>query len=152
MRVVAPHGALDQPVRPVVGVVDDLRVVQPERAQVLQEVVPVGQRQPDLGDPGVPLQHGLAHRVQGLLQGACWAARRRSPPARPGRCRAAPKSAGAAGVPPAGGDRGGQDAVVGLGQRGVAVPREAGEARAGRLQQHQVGEPGQDVLLSDRRR
>ncbi len=44
-------------------------VVQAERGQVHQEVVLVGQRQAHLADLGAGGQHGLAHRVQGLLEG-----------------------------------------------------------------------------------
>ena len=69
--VVPQDGALDQPVGAVVGVVDDasVGVVEPERRQVLQEVVLVRHGHPDLGDVRELLQHRLAHRVQRLLQG-----------------------------------------------------------------------------------
>jgi hypothetical protein len=72
--VVAQDGALDQPVGAVVGVVDDWAgaiwsVVQSVGGQILQEVVPVRHRHPDLGDIGELLEHGFPHRVQRLLQG-----------------------------------------------------------------------------------
>ncbi len=67
-RAVADHRALDQPVRAVVGVEDLVRVLEPERLQIDDEVVLVGHRQPHLGDRGAGVQQRLAHRVEGLLQ------------------------------------------------------------------------------------
>src|SRR6266568_1114883 len=103
----------------------------------------VRHRHPDLGDLRVGLEHSLAHGVQGLLQGqAVLAGERLEQDAPHVSVALGPVEVGAR-VPPAGGDRGGQDAVRGLGQGGVAIAREPGELRYRRLQHHQVGKPRQ---------
>ena len=85
-RVVAQHRALDQPVRPVGGEEHLARVVQPERREVDEEVVPVGQRQPDLGDLG-PLARAPAgpSRTGSAAASSC-------------RCRRTPSTSAAADV------------------------------------------------------
>jgi DNA-binding PucR family transcriptional regulator len=144
---VVGHGGLDQPVRPVRGVEHLVRVLQPERGEVDDEVVPVGRRQSDLGDLRVRLQHRAAHLPQRLLQRE--RVHRREPlqqdPAHvgPGLVPVhVPAATGGADVPPPGEQRRRQHPVVRLGQRGVLVGEEAGELRAGRLQQHEVAQPG----------
>src|ERR1700704_3469227 len=68
--LVAQDGTFDQAVRAVGGVEHLAGVVQTERLEVNQEMVLVGQGQPDLGDVPLAVQHGPTHRVQRLLQGA----------------------------------------------------------------------------------
>ena len=134
----AAHGRLDEAVGPVGGDEHLAVVLQPERREVDEEVVLVGRREPDLRDLGVRLEHRAAHRVERLLQGAAV-----------GHGEGLEQDLAdvvvglvpvdvRALVAPAGDERGGQDAVVGLGQRRVAVLEEALELRAGGLQDDEV--------------
>jgi hypothetical protein len=126
-------------------VVDAGGVGQPERREVLQEVVPVRHRHPHLGDVAEALEHRLAHRVQRLLQregvGGGEGLQQHGPDAveQPVPVQLRRR------VAPARGDRGGQHAVAGLGSvvyrsRGVAP-----ELRAGGLEDDEVGQAGEHV-------
>ena len=118
-----------------------VRVVEPERRQIDQQVMPVGQRQRDRGDVGAGRQRRLAHRVERVLHRA--AVVRGEGLDQRAADRAARAEVGRAGrVRPRRGDRRRHDAILGVGQRRELVARKAGERRVRRLQHDQVGKPG----------
>ena len=142
-RAVAHDGGLDQPVRPVVGVEDLVRVLEPERRQVDDEVVLVGHRQPHLCTLGQ-----ASSRASPIAYSVCcsdrlwWPANASSSAARAASQSASP------GMAPARGDLGREHAVGRLCQRRVAVAREAVELGVGRLEHHEAGDPGRDQVAS----
>ena len=116
-----------------------------EPLEVDEDAVLVGQGQGDLLDLGAGVQRGLAHRVQGLLDGQAVVAGEglQQGPADPGVGRV-PVDGGPRGVGPAGPDLGGEDPVGRLGEGRVAVAEEAREARAGGLEDQQAVQPRLD--------
>ena len=103
----------------------------------------VRRAEPDLGDLVVRLQHRGAHGVERLLQGPAVRGGELLDQRLPDRGVAGVPVDVGRGVPPAGHQGGGHDAVVGLLQRGVRVLEEALELAAGGLQHGQVLQAGQ---------
>jgi hypothetical protein len=101
----------------------------------------VGTRQLHLGHLVVRLEHGLAHLEDRLLQGQGVHGGERREQHLPDAGVAAVVVDVRVGVAPGGGEARGQDPVVGLRERRVAVAREAVELRAGRLEHHAVLQP-----------
>src|SRR5579863_56932 len=119
--VVADNCRLDQAIWPIGSDEDLALIAQPEGAQVDQEVMLVGGREPDLGDVAEALQHPMSHLVERLLQGTAVGRREgleqrcldRGVPPVPVPVR--PR------VPPSSHERGREDPIVGLLQGGVFV-------------------------------
>jgi hypothetical protein len=129
------------------------RVLEAERVEVDEEVVLVRQRQPDLGDPRLPVDHRRAHREERLLQRQAVVARVDLGQGGQHRVERGAPVGLQVGLPPLGGDLGGHHAVVRGLQGGVAVGVEGVELRVGRLQHdepaHARGHPCPPVLPRD---
>ena len=116
-----------------------LRFSSPKRDEIERQVVPVRHDEADARDGVDRVEHGLAHRVQRVLDRLAAMFRERvehRPPDRVPR-RVRNRSSHVA-VLPRRGQRRGQQPVARFRQRGVLVPREAGEGRVRGLQDHQV--------------
>ena len=126
------------PERPVGRDEHDVRVVEPERREIDEQVMPVGHGQGHFRDVGKRRQSRRAHRVQRMLDRSAVVRRervkqRRADPLARGKIRRART------IRPRRRHRGREDAVVGLRKRRELVAGEAGKPGVCRLQHHEIG-------------
>src|SRR5215211_937623 len=146
VSILSLDGALDQAVGLAGGPEDLTLVLHPEAREVVEDVVLVGEGEPDLLDLRKRPQYGLAYAVERVLyRRAVVVGEGREDPIPNVAPQAVEVQVRAVAVGPVRGDYGGQDAVAGVRERGEPLPEKALPARLRRLHHEEVVEPGLHV-------